>query len=151
MLSDLAAILGAIHSGQRAASFESRVLEFKREKATCEETERDIAEATICLANGIGGTVVVGVSDRTAGPGALLGTALDPDRLRKTIHATSQPNLLVEVEAQTHFGVRLVVVRVPTLHISSAMSSGFATSTYSASSVAEVIGLFATVRAFRAK
>jgi len=113
ILSDLPTILGAIHAGQRAAGLESRVLEFKREKATPEETERDIAEAVICLANGIGGTVVVGVSDRAAGPAALMGTALDPDRLRKTIHATTQPNLLVEVEAQTHFGVRLLVVLVP--------------------------------------
>ncbi len=112
-LSDLATILDAIHAGQRAASFESRVLEFKQEKPTPEETERDVAEAAICLANGIGGTVVVGVSDRTTGPAALMGTALDPDRLRKTIHATTQPNLLVEVEAQTHFGVRLLVVLVP--------------------------------------
>ncbi|MBA3877816.1 MAG: transcriptional regulator, partial [Anaerolinea sp.] len=80
MLFDLPALLAAIHAGQRAASFESRVLEFKREKASPEETERDIAEAAICLGNGIGGTVVVGVSDRVAGPAALMGTALDPDR-----------------------------------------------------------------------
>ena len=113
VLSDLPTILAAIHAGQQAASFESRVVEFKRDKATPEETERDIAEAAICLANGIGGTVVVGMSDRTTGPDAFMGTALDPDRLRKTIHATTQPNLLVEVEAQTHFEVRLLVVFVP--------------------------------------
>ena len=110
---DLAAALLAIESGRRPADLEGETLEFKQDKARPEETERDLAEAAICLANGSGGTIVLGVADRESGPMAFKGTALDVDRLRQSIYAATKPNLLVSVAELTHAGVRLLVLAVP--------------------------------------
>jgi len=110
---DLAATLWAIESGRRAGELESQTLEFKQDKARSEDTERDIAEAAICLANGSGGTIVLGVADRKTGSAAFTGTDLDGDHLRQSIYAATKPNLLVSVQEITHLGVRLLAVAVP--------------------------------------
>jgi len=110
---DLADSLSAIESGRRAGELESQTLEFKQDKARPEDTERDIAEAAIGLANGTGGTIVLGIADREAGPAAFRGTALDGEHLRQSIYAATKPNLLVSVQEITHLGVRLLAVSVP--------------------------------------
>jgi ATP-dependent DNA helicase RecG len=105
--------LAAIEAGRPAHEFESQDLEFKEEKAHQSETERDLADAAICLANAGGGTVVVGVSDRVAGVAAFIGTSLEPDTLRKAIHALTDPHLLVSVTQLSHLGKRLLAVEIP--------------------------------------
>jgi ATP-dependent DNA helicase RecG len=82
---EFAPIFAAIEGGRPAHEFENQTLEFKEEKAVSGETERDLTDAAICFANGSGGTLVVGVSDRLTGWAAFIGTALEPDALRKTI------------------------------------------------------------------
>jgi ATP-dependent DNA helicase RecG len=110
---DIARILTELDNGRTAAELESQTLEFKQDKRLPEDTERDIAEAAVCLANGAGGTIVLGVADRRTGPEAFVGTALAIDRLRQSVYASTQPGLLVEVQDLIHQGVRLLVVRVP--------------------------------------
>ena len=110
---DIAHLLNEIENGRRAVDLEGQSLEFKQEKQTVEETERDLTEAATCLANGVGGVIVAGVADRIAGPEAFLGTNLDIDRLRQSIYATTRPGLLVTVEEAMHAGVRLLVIHVP--------------------------------------
>ena len=113
MTPDIAAAFSAIEAGRRAADLEGQTLEFKQAKTRREETLRDIAEAAICLANGAGGTIVLGVADRESGPGAFLGTELDADQLRQSIHAGTNPRLLVSVEEAQFLGARLLFIRVP--------------------------------------
>ncbi len=113
MAVDVARILAELDSRRTPAELESQTLEFKQDKRLPEETERDIAEAAVCLANGAGGTIVLGVADRRTGPDALVGTGLAIDRLRQSVYASTQPGLLVEVQELVHSGVRLLVVRVP--------------------------------------
>jgi ATP-dependent DNA helicase RecG len=113
MTPDIAAALSAIEAGRRATDLEGQTLEFKQAKTRREETLRDIAEAAICLANGAGGAIVLGVADRESGPGAFLGTELDADQLRQSIHAGTNPRLLVSVEEAQFLGARLLFIRVP--------------------------------------
>ncbi len=113
MAVDIARILAEIDSGRTSAELESQTLEFKQDKRLPEETERDIAEAAVCFANGAGGTIVLGVADRETGPQAFLGTSLAIDQLRQSVYASTQPGLLVEVQELIHQGARLLVIRVP--------------------------------------
>jgi ATP-dependent DNA helicase RecG len=112
-VSSLLQTLLAIEAGTPARTFESQTLEFKQEKATQGETERDLADAAICLANANGGIVVVGVSDRLSGPAAFLGTGLNADDVRKAVYALTAPSLLVTVTPLTHAKKRLLAVVVP--------------------------------------
>lgn len=110
---DLLPILAAIETGRPARELESQDLEFKEAKANPNETERDLADAAICMANAGGGTIVLGVSDRFAGPAAFIGTSQDPDTLRQAIHALTDPHLLVGVNQVVHVGMRLLAIQVP--------------------------------------
>lgn len=110
---DIARLLAELDNGRSAAELEGQTLEFKQDKRLAEDTERDIAEAAVCLANGAGGIIVLGVADRRTGPDALVGTTLTIDRLRQSVYASTQPGLLVEVNELIHRGVRLLVIRVP--------------------------------------
>ena len=113
MTLDVATFLSDIEAGRTASTLEGESLEFKQAKARAEDTARDIADAAICLANGAGGVIVLGVVDREAGQAAFAGTDMDADQLRQAVYAGTKPNLLVSVETITHLGVRLLVVRVP--------------------------------------
>lgn len=113
MAIDIARLLVELDNGRSAAELEGQTLEFKQDKRLVEDTERDIAEAAVCLANGAGGIIVLGVADRRTGPDALVGTTLTIDRLRQSVYASTQPGLLVEVNELIHRGVRLLVIRVP--------------------------------------
>jgi len=107
------AALAAIEAGRVAASVESRTLDFKRQGRSRDDTARDLAAAAACFANSIGGTVVVGVHDRTPGPGAFEGTDLDPDWLARRIYEITDPPLIVCVQTRTHCGVRLLEIQCP--------------------------------------
>ena len=110
---DIARILIELDGGRAAADLENQTLEVKQDKRVPEDTERDIAEAAVCLANGSGGTIVVGISDRPGATGSLLGTGLAIDHLRQSVYASTSPGLLVEVQELVHRSARLLVVRVP--------------------------------------
>jgi len=106
--------LDAVSAGTIAGNLESEVLDFKEDdRGGRKGTLRILLDAALCLANAKGGHVVLGVRDNAGGPAALIGTNLDPEVVRQSIHTNSRPGLLVEVEALVHRGTRLLVVSVP--------------------------------------
>jgi ATP-dependent DNA helicase RecG len=89
-------------------------LDFKEDASSDKETLRNALDAALCFANTAGGWVVIGVDDDASGPAALVATAIDPTAVKKYIHDSSRPHLLVECDEETYRGVRLVVVAVET-------------------------------------
>lgn len=96
-----------------AHQLETETLDFKEPKPVEEQAIRAIVDAALCFANGAGGTVVVGVTNRGTGDAALVGTDLSADHLRKRIYELTEPPLLVEVLAEQAAGSILLLVRVP--------------------------------------
>jgi ATP-dependent DNA helicase RecG len=105
--------LRAIHGGRAARDLEGPTLEFKEDARSEAESLSVVAQAALCFANGDGGMVVLGVADKTPGPGAFIGSSLDVDLVRRRIFELSRPPLVVDVWAERHFGARLVFVHVP--------------------------------------
>ncbi|RGC68467.1 Divergent AAA domain protein [Micromonospora sp. MW-13] len=105
--------LPRILAGETAAALESRTLDFKRQGRSREDTLRDLAAAAACFANGIGGTLVVGVHDKVPGADAFAGTDLDPIRVVERIYELTQPALTVLSEEIEFSNRRLLVIAVP--------------------------------------
>lgn len=80
-----------IIAGGRPADFESPTLDFKEDKATVAETEKMVAEAVVCFANGGGGTLVLGARDKASGPAALVGTALEVEQVQQRVYELTDP------------------------------------------------------------
>ncbi len=104
--------------GSTADSEESGTLDFKEPprsgaRRDAADLDRMLLNACLCFANADGGSVVLGVRDRTPGPDALVGTTEDGDRLRQRIYQLSNPPLLVDVRERVHEGVRLLEFLVP--------------------------------------
>lgn len=72
-----------------------------------------MAEAAVCFANSIGGTVVLGVHDSHTGVEAFVGTSLDAHTVRVKIHDLTAPHLTVTIREVYHAGVRLIEISVP--------------------------------------
>ena len=77
------------------------------------ELERLVLDACLCFANGDGGVVVLGVSDRASGPEAFVGTQADGEYLKQRVYKMSNPSLLVDVRERMHGNVRLLEFHVP--------------------------------------
>jgi len=61
-----------------------------------------------------GGVIVVGVDDKESGEDAFVGSFLDPEWLRRRIHALTQPNYSIdEPEEIIEGGKRLYLINVP--------------------------------------
>ncbi|ROS28702.1 ATP-dependent DNA helicase RecG [Rathayibacter sp. PhB127] len=95
-----------------ADDVEGQRLDFKRETPSAKDTHQDIADAAACFANASGGTVIIGVADRVAGPAAFLGTQVDTSVLRRRIFEITDPGLDVQVTDFSFEGIRLVRVDV---------------------------------------
>lgn len=107
-------VLRSIERGHTSASkAETVALDFKTEKASAKETFQDLAEAAVCFANAVGGTIVVGVSDTGTGSAAFLGTTLDEHQVRSRIHDLTQPALTVAISDRSWGEARLLVIDVP--------------------------------------
>lgn len=107
-------VLEAVANGGRPGDLESETLDFKTQGRSIPDALRDLAEAAACLANGAGGTIVVGVADSTRGPAALVGTDLDVIKVKRRIFELTDPRLTVNVdELNAITGVRLLVITVP--------------------------------------
>ena len=114
--------LEAIHAGATADSQESLTLEFKedpaqrpgKEKARADFLAKLIDEA-MCIANSEAATgdIVVGVSDKTAGPSAFTGTELLEEDIARSIFNRTKPNMNVSVTSIDAWGARLVIIHVP--------------------------------------
>ena len=111
---EVADALSEIDLGKRPSDLESETMEFKSERGGHRKTLSKLAEAAMCLANSRGGTVVVGVEDALAGPGALSGTTIDVHEARRYIFDSLTPGLTVTVAEHNHRGKRLLLVGVPT-------------------------------------
>jgi ATP-dependent DNA helicase RecG len=109
---DLDEMLTRIHSGAAAGSLESQTLDFKQTPPNRKEAIKMLVEASICFANGHGGTVVVGVADATGGPASFMGCDLDPATVQRRIYELTEPHLMAGVRAVERFGARLLVVDV---------------------------------------
>lgn len=70
-------------------------------------------DAVLCLVNGSGGVVAVGVSNSLSGPQAFKGTDLNAGIVRRRIYELSRPPLTVDSDVITRAGQRLLVIYVP--------------------------------------
>ena len=110
---EVIAALDRIDRGGSPTDLESETLDFKSERGGSTKTLRVVAKAAACLANGRGGTVVVGIEDDRSGPEAFSGTDLDPLQARRYIFETVVPPLTVSVDEYVHRDTRLLIIGVP--------------------------------------
>jgi ATP-dependent DNA helicase RecG len=96
-----------------AHDLETETLEFKEQGRSEEDAIRDAVDAALCFANALGGTVVIGVSNKLAGRAAFTGSTFEPALIRRRVYELTEPPLLVD-SAELMWGeTRLVVIRVP--------------------------------------
>jgi ATP-dependent DNA helicase RecG len=107
--------IGAILAGGSAASLESPTLEFKQDANNIRENLKILSDAVVCLANGDGGTIIVGVHDKLEGPPALLGVSdsLNTRTVIKGIFERTKPSLSVSVVEHEKGGLRFLEITVP--------------------------------------
>lgn len=121
--------IAAVLVGAVAGDVETELVDFKLEDSRWDHraaAPREIgpqsdaaaialAREAACLANNPtkGGVLVVGIHDKMAGPGALIGACSDATWLRRRIFALTQPSLNADVEEIYEGGVRLLLVNVP--------------------------------------
>jgi len=105
--------IDAVLRGTRAADLESVTLDFKRAKASFEDTARDLAEAVACFANARGGAVVVGVDDKRSGQDAFVGCGFEAEALRRRIWELTNPSVTVTARTVRAGESDLVVLVVP--------------------------------------
>jgi ATP-dependent DNA helicase RecG len=100
---------------QWTAGGERYDVEFKGEERE-RLNDRDLIEAVVCLANGLGGVLLVGVEDNGRVTGARPrheSGRTDPLRLQALIANTTQPPLSVTVEVVDMNNGQVVVIEVP--------------------------------------
>ena len=98
MPDDARSALEEVIDGAHASTVESDRVEFKTVGRSMSDTLVDLAEASSCLANARGGSVIVGVADDVAGPTALVGSGeLDAVRTQRRIYELTEPPLVVTV------------------------------------------------------
>lgn len=105
--------LDHVLGGEKPASLESQVLDFKTDSRTAKETLGNLAHAAACFANARGGVLVVGVEDGTSGPQAVVGSVLDANEVMSRIYELTEPSLNVLAEVYPFQGQQLVVITVP--------------------------------------
>ena len=92
------------------AGGETYTVEFKRDV-----NDDELAEASVCLANGDGGQILIGIADDGTLVGAKPrhGDTTEPRRLEALIANKTSPALIVEVAIERLGGLDVVVVDVP--------------------------------------
>ena len=77
--------------------------------------DRELVEAVVCLANGRGGVILVGVEDdgRVTGARHRHGQYTDPRRLEATIAGQTVPSCPAECRMATVDGQEIVIVEIP--------------------------------------
>lgn len=100
----------AMDIGSLIAEGESLQLELKRDI-----NDKDLYEAVVCMANGQGGLIAIGVDDNGAVVGARPrhGDVTIPHRLAAAVQNNTEPPLGVAVEVQALDGKEIVTIRVP--------------------------------------
>ncbi|MGH3914892.1 MAG: AlbA family DNA-binding domain-containing protein [Pseudonocardiaceae bacterium] len=110
---EIARVLQRLGKGMVVRKLESPTLDFKMPSTSPKATFGNVAEAAVCFANSVGGTIVLGVSDDVAGPGTLVGTEIAPEILRRAVYERTSPGLDVTVDSLVVDGIALLVVTVP--------------------------------------
>ena len=107
---DLSTLLERLDD-EPADALESDVLEFKSSKVNA----KSIRESVVAFANAQGGTLVIGVADRSRSRNAAIEGIenLDPSDLQRSIYDGTDPRITVDVEELVELEKRLLVVRVP--------------------------------------
>lgn len=95
---------------KRLAAGEDDRTEFK---ARANDTE--LVEAVVCLANGRGGLLLVGVDDdgRVVGAEPRHGEVTDPDRLSALVANSTDPAVVVDAEVVPHGDAEVIALHVP--------------------------------------
>lgn len=106
-------VLARIEDGETPSSLESSSLDFKTDSPRVKDTHADLAAAAVCFANASGGTIVLGVADKIAGPAAFVGTRLEAAVLRRQVFELTQPGLDLRVDEVLRGDARLLVLAVP--------------------------------------
>lgn len=109
----VAEALDAVLAGAEARALESQKLEFKTVGRSIGDTLQRLAETAACFANAGGGTIVVGVADRSSGPDAFVGHSLDATRTARRIYELTDPALIVGTDDITYAGHALLAITVP--------------------------------------
>lgn len=126
-LEEILAVVGAEGS---ADEYESQDLEFKEATDNLRKTFQDLADTAVCLANGGGGTIVLGVNDKArTRSGALVGTgpAYSVEVVRRAIYDRTQPSMTTVADERHEAGVRLVIIDVPPAMTPYSNTAGLAT------------------------
>jgi len=115
-LTEVRSLLAALDSNV-ADDLEGQDLDFKEWPADDRQAIRMAVDAAVCMANGGGGTVVLGVRDKVVGRGqAVLGVpdTLDPHQLKRDIYERTAPKLTPDVlDLQVPEGTgRILVMQV---------------------------------------
>lgn len=94
---------------------ETFTVEFKRATPLNVLSDRDIVEAVVCLANGRGGYLLLGVDDDKSITGAAPRHEgrTDPFRLMAAILNLTDPNWSTEIELVASQGKEIIVIHVP--------------------------------------
>ena len=108
----VASLLQKISAGSTARSLEGLKVDFKSDGRSYDDTLVVVASAAACFANADGGTVVVGVDDRTPGPLAIRGSNLEAEKVRSRIYEVTDPPLQVEAETFEYEGAGLLMISV---------------------------------------
>lgn len=122
-LDPLGEALQQVLDGATPGSLESETLDFKRDPHTVTgrgapgnpqaRLIEELVDTVVCFANAHGGRIVLGVDDRSPGPGAFIGTQADPSVLRNRIYGNTRPQLTVPIEEIEFDGTRLLIITVP--------------------------------------
>lgn len=106
-------VLESIAQGTTAANDAERLeIEFKTDGRSRNDDLVNLADAASCMANALGGTIIVGVDDKLTGLDAFIGTTLDPEKTRLRIYELTNPPLLVETELRTSHPKDVLVMSV---------------------------------------
>jgi ATP-dependent DNA helicase RecG len=109
---ELTEVLDAISRGAVPADVETHNLDFKAQPDSKPDAIRILVEASICFANSAGGTVVMGIVDKSGGPDAFRGCDLDPRIVQRRINELTEPPLMVGTRQREFMGATLLVVDV---------------------------------------
>jgi ATP-dependent DNA helicase RecG len=126
----LVEILAVVGSDGPADDYESQNLEFKEATGNLRKTFHDLADAAVCLSNGGGGTIVLGISDKARSRAEALvgvGPAYSIDAVRRAIYDRTQPNMTTVADDRDEAGVRLLIIDVPAAIAPYASTAGLAT------------------------
>lgn len=113
---ELESVLAAVGRDGPAGAYEGQHLDFKEDAGPLKKVLEMVADAAVCFANSAGGTIVLGVRDKSADRTDALGgvrTELTVDVMRKAIFDRTQPSITSFVEERELDGVRLLLVNVP--------------------------------------